>query len=304
VLLPSVVVSVVVLVPVVPLASGAGCWTPGSVAPMVALALLSVFATWSLVGLVVVLVSAEALGLGCCTPGSVAPMVALAPCSMPSFCCSSATSAPQLPAALAAPAARIKLAQFAAESHAAAVDEIERIVGAERIDCDFKRLDGYLFHPEGDPDLLILELDAVRRAGITAGELVERVPIDGYDFGRALRFPNQGQFHILSYLRGLAMAATKNGAWIHNGTHVMGVEPGHPARVTTAKGPVVTADAVVIATNTPVIDRVTMHAKQAACRTYVVAGRIPEESVPRLLLWDTLDPYHYVRTQHGEAGFD
>jgi hypothetical protein len=43
VLLPSVVV--VVLVPVAAVASGAGCCTPGSAAPMVALALLSVFAT-------------------------------------------------------------------------------------------------------------------------------------------------------------------------------------------------------------------------------------------------------------------
>ena len=110
VLLPSVVV--VVLVPVVALASGAGCCTPGSVAPMVALALLSVFGDLVAGGLVVVLVllSAEAVGLGCCTPGSVAPMVALAPSSMPSFCCNAATSAPQLPAALAVPAAKIRLA--------------------------------------------------------------------------------------------------------------------------------------------------------------------------------------------------
>jgi glycine/D-amino acid oxidase-like deaminating enzyme/nitrite reductase/ring-hydroxylating ferredoxin subunit len=195
-------------------------------------------------------------------------------------------------------------ARLAAESHAAAVDEIERIVAAERIACDFERLDGYLFHPEGDSDLLMHELDAVRRAGIPEAELVERVPIDGFDFGRALRFPRQGQFHILSYLRGLALAATRNGAWIHDGAHVTGVEPGHPARVLTAEGPVVTADAVVIATNTPVIDRVTMHTKQAAYRTYVVAGQVPEESVPHLLLWDTLDPYHYLRVQRGGAGFD
>ena len=195
-------------------------------------------------------------------------------------------------------------ARLAAESHAAAVGEIERIVSAQHIDCDFERLDGYLFHPEGDPDLLMHELDAVRRAGIAAAELVERVPIDGFDFGRALRFPRQGQFHILSYLRGLALAASRNDAWIHDRTHVTGVEPGHPARVATANGPVVTADAVVIATNTPVIDRVTMHTKQAAYRTYVVAGRIPEESVPHLLLWDTCDPYHYVRMQRGGAGFD
>jgi nitrite reductase/ring-hydroxylating ferredoxin subunit len=57
----------------------------------------------------------------------------------------------------------------------------------------------------------------------------------------------------------------------------------------------VKADAIVVATNTPVNDRVVMHTKQAAYRTYVVAGRVPRDSVTRALFWDTADPYHYVR---------
>jgi Rieske Fe-S protein len=31
---------------------------------------------------------------------------------------------------------------------------------------------------------------------------------------------------------------------------------------------------------------------------------VPAGSVPRLLLWDTLDPYHYVRVANGTAGHD
>jgi nitrite reductase/ring-hydroxylating ferredoxin subunit len=42
---------------------------------------------------------------------------------------------------------------------------------------------------------------------------------------------------------------------------------------------------------------VAMHTKQAAYRTYVIAARIPQGSVRRALYWDTLIPYHYVRTQ-------
>src|ERR1051326_473968 len=37
--------------------------------------------------------------------------------------------------------------QLAAESHSAAIDLIERIVAKEKIDCDFYRIDGYLFEP-------------------------------------------------------------------------------------------------------------------------------------------------------------
>jgi glycine/D-amino acid oxidase-like deaminating enzyme len=36
-------------------------------------------------------------------------------------------------------------ATMGAQSHAAAIDRVERIVGEEKIDCDFERVDGYLF---------------------------------------------------------------------------------------------------------------------------------------------------------------
>src|SRR5215212_8955896 len=66
-------------------------------------------------------------------------------------------------------------AQLAAESHSAAIDCIEAIVGEENIDCEFERLDGYLFVPEGDAlDVLDRELAAARRAGLAEVELVDR----------------------------------------------------------------------------------------------------------------------------------
>ena len=44
---------------------------------------------------------------------------------------------------------------------------------------------------------------------------------------------------------------------------------------------VVTADAVVVATNVPVNDRVAIHTKQAPYMTYVIGARVPRGSVPR-----------------------
>src|ERR1043165_5657654 len=50
-------------------------------------------------------------------------------------------------------------ARLAAESHTAAIDRIAAIVRTESIDCDFERLDGYLFlHPEGKEETLDREL--------------------------------------------------------------------------------------------------------------------------------------------------
>ena len=188
--------------------------------------------------------------------------------------------------------------RLAAESHTAAVDKIEEIVKAENIDCDFERLDGYLFVPPGDPtDQLGEELRAAHRAGLVEVEYVGRVPYEGYNFGAALRFPRQAQFHILKYMSGLVEAVRRAGGRIYTRTHASSIEGGERARVETEGGAVVTASAVVVATNTPVNDRVSIHTKQAPYRTYVIGARVAPDSVPTMLLWDTADPYHYVRLQ-------
>jgi glycine/D-amino acid oxidase-like deaminating enzyme/nitrite reductase/ring-hydroxylating ferredoxin subunit len=197
-------------------------------------------------------------------------------------------------------------ARLAAESHTAAVDQIEEIVEREGIDCDFQRLNGYLcVGPGQSTEQLGHELRAAHRSGLTEVEYVERLPYDAHDFGAALRFPDQGQFHILKYMDGLARAFTGLGGRLHTHTHADQIEgDGETARVTTSGGHVVTAGAVVVATNTPVNDLVSIHTKQAPYRTYVVGARVPGGAVPRMLLWDTEDPYHYVRLQSVDEGHD
>ena len=188
--------------------------------------------------------------------------------------------------------------QLAADSHSRAIDQIEKISREENIDCDFARLDGYLFVPPGD-DTSVLddELAAAHRAGLTDVERVPRAPLASFDTGPCLRFPRQGQFHPTLYLKGLVAAIERMGGRLYSETHADTIEGGDTARVTTANGKTVTAKAVVVATNTPVNDRVTMHTKQSAYRTYVVTLRVPRGSVTPALYWDTPDPYHYVRLQ-------
>jgi len=191
-----------------------------------------------------------------------------------------------------------KGARLAAESHTAAIDRIESIIAKENIDCDFERLDGYLFVPPGDStDVLDKELKAAHRAGLTEVERVERAPLDGFDTGACLRFPRQAQFHPLKYLDTLAQAIEANGGRIFNKSHAKEFKDGAPGQVVTDKGHVVSAGAIVVATNTPVNDWVAIHTKQAAYRTFVIGLRVSKGSVIKALYWDTPDPYHYVRLQ-------
>ncbi|HEV2296431.1 MAG TPA: FAD-dependent oxidoreductase [Tepidisphaeraceae bacterium] len=197
--------------------------------------------------------------------------------------------------------------RLALQSHSAAVDRIERNVAEERIDCDFERLNGYLFIAPGGHglDFLEKEIQAAHRIGLADAHWVERAPMPSWDTGRCLCFPRQGKFHPLKYLAALMRAIESRGGKIHNHTHVRRITGGTPARVETSQGRAITAEAVVVATNTPVNDLVAIHTKQAPYRTYVIGGRVPRGAVTDALYWDTLESYHYVRLQPIEgAGQD
>ncbi len=79
---------------------------------------------------------------------------------------------------------------------------------------------------------------------------------------------------------------------------------GSRALVTTAAGPVVSAEAVVVATNTPINDMFAIHTKQAPYLTYAIGVHVPHGSITRALFWDTEENYHYVRLQPFDAQTD
>jgi hypothetical protein len=51
----------------------------------------------------------------------------------------------------------------------------------------------------------------------------------------------------------------RRGGRIHGQTHAVEIHDGHPTRVATRKGHTITAAATVVATNTPINDRVAIH---------------------------------------------
>ncbi len=198
--------------------------------------------------------------------------------------------------------------RLAAQSHSAAIDFIEKTVSKEEIDCDFERLNGYLFlHESDDIKTLRDELDATRRAGIDTS-LVEQAPGISNEKGPFLVFPNQAQFHPLKYMHALAKCIVEKGGKIYTETHVDEVRK---HRVV-AGGHTIKARHIVVATNTPINNKVTMHTKQFPYRSYVIAAAIPKDSLPKALWWDTGDqnskwvtmPYNYVRLQQYTDDFD
>jgi glycine/D-amino acid oxidase-like deaminating enzyme/nitrite reductase/ring-hydroxylating ferredoxin subunit len=185
----------------------------------------------------------------------------------------------------------------AADSHATAIDYIEKIVKQEGIDCDFKRIDGYLFlSSEDSKKTLDHEYTSICKIGKEAYHL-PKVPFVTFDTGPCLHFPKQAQFHILKYLLGLLQFIQSNGGTIHFQTAAEKINDGSPCEVITSTGAKILAQSVIMATCTPINDRLLMHTKQAAYRTYVIGSLIPRGTVHQGLYWDTADPYHYIRLQ-------
>jgi glycine/D-amino acid oxidase-like deaminating enzyme/nitrite reductase/ring-hydroxylating ferredoxin subunit len=190
------------------------------------------------------------------------------------------------------------------QSQAASVDRIEEIQRAEKIECDFRRLDGYLFQGHGMPaDVIDQELEVVREVGAPVHRLVG-VPLEGCEDKHVLRYPRQGTFHPLKYLAGLVRACEKRGVRFFSETAVEEVtEENGSVTVKTGRGTLSASDAVV-ATNSPISDRFALHTKMAPYRTYAMALTVPRGALPDALYWDTEDPYHYVRLHPGDGKED
>jgi glycine/D-amino acid oxidase-like deaminating enzyme/nitrite reductase/ring-hydroxylating ferredoxin subunit len=193
-------------------------------------------------------------------------------------------------------------AKQVADSFAAAVELIESIIAEERIECEFRRLDGFLFAGNTtQQQSLEQELAAARRAGVVAG-WTDELPFEARVSGPFLCFPNQAQFHPLKYLSGLARAVERRRGAIYCGTRALDVEESADGVIVKTATSRLRADSVVVATNTPFNDRVSVHVKQNAYQSYVVASLVKSGSIPPMLLWDDGDPYHYVRIAEGTDG--
>lgn len=183
-----------------------------------------------------------------------------------------------------------------AASQIEAVSEIGYIVALERIDCDYSHVDAFLLLGQQDKtETLFQEMQAMQNIGfnnVVFGETSlwshREIPY--------LMLNHQAQFDFLKYLYGLAARITELGGRIYSGTHVSGFEKGQPAKLTTANDREIIANNVIVATHSPITDLISIHTKQTAYRTYVIAGQVEQDVIPPGLYMDTEDPYHYIRS--------
>ncbi|AZO48834.1 MAG: FAD-dependent oxidoreductase [Mesorhizobium sp.] len=197
-----------------------------------------------------------------------------------------------------------ELARGFQESQQAAVDRIEELVGNLAIDCDFRRLDGFLFPAAWmDDEEAAKQCDKEYAAAIKVGAIVERskgVPLNGHESAPVVRYPNQATFHPLKYLRAILADFEKRGGRAFANSAVTDIEEGDQVRLKCERGAIMASNAV-FATNSPINTWVKIHSKMAPYRTYAMAFEITKRLLSDALYWDMDDPYYYVRLNPGSG---
>ena len=199
-------------------------------------------------------------------------------------------------------------AQAVWDAGLAAIARIDDIARARAIDCGFDRVEGYLHLPQGDVGSK--EVDRLRRDAELAAEMgfdaafVEQTPLVGTP---GMRVDGQARVHPRRYLAGLAKAITELGGRIHE--HTGAEEFSDRPLSVRANGHRITCGDVVLATHNPLVGvagttgATLFQTKLALYSSYVVAGRVAKGVVPDALLWDTADPYRYLRVEP-RRGYD
>lgn len=181
-----------------------------------------------------------------------------------------------------------------------AVDELERIIKTESIDCDFARCPGYTYAPDqAGLERLRREEELAKRFGFPV-----RLGHDLVGFAAlgVLRVEQQAKFQPMKFLLALAERTAALGARIYENSKVISYAGG-PVHSVKTSGGAVRAKQVVLATHTPIGDPGFLSLGSAAYQTYVIEAEIPSGLLPEAIFQDTLKPYHYFRVDKA-AGHD
>lgn len=125
------------------------------------------------------------------------------------------------------------------------------------------------------------ELEVARRAGLEVDWVAD--PDLPFATTGAARLPDQFQLDPLELVEALAEQARAHGVVITEGVRVRRVRGRSPVRVVTDTGTAST-DVVVLATNTPILDRGVFFARVSAQRSYGLAFSTPERPVDGMFL--------------------
>lgn len=134
-----------------------------------------------------------------------------------------------------------------------AINEIEKIVSSNNIDCDFERESAYVFtNQEQELKKVKVENKVVNCLKESLCNYTDNVELPIESKG-AIEFKNQAKIHPLKYGYGLASIVEKNGGKIFENSHVKNITKKDDKYVIEVNDKKVIANYVVLATRYPII---------------------------------------------------
>ncbi len=199
-------------------------------------------------------------------------------------------------------------AQAAWDAGTAAIEEIERIVEEEGSDCEFTRVPAYLHvrvdgSSKKEASSLKKEADLAAKLGFDAAYL----NLAPYFNLPAVHFANQAKFHPRKYLRSLVQKISGSGSHVFEKSAASEFDA--KKRCVKVNRNYISFDRVVMATNNPLVGLASiasatlLQTKLSLYTSYALGARVPLNTVPEALFWDTRDPYDYLRIDR-HRGFD
>ncbi|MDX2166625.1 MAG: FAD-dependent oxidoreductase [Deltaproteobacteria bacterium] len=174
----------------------------------------------------------------------------------------------------------------------AALEFMDALIGAERLDCEWRRVPAYWFAADAAGWARLQdEHSAAQRLG-QACRLTQDVPLPWPTSG-ALQFGQQAMFHPVQYLAGLARVARDRGVRLFEQTPVTGWEEDGDGIVVRTPAARVRGQALVLATHTPLGANV-LQTEMQAMQSHILIVRTAAP-LPPAIYWDTAEPYHYLR---------
>lgn len=163
-----------------------------------------------------------------------------------------------------------------------------------KIDCDYEAKTGYLYAENEDEVKQLADIYAGAVKVGVAVQYTDEVPTP-VPFQKALAWTGQAQFHPLKYLTGLQKAFLAAGGVILENTLVTGVTTEDGVHTAESKERNIKSKAVIYATHMPPNINL-FNFECAPYRSYVLAVKLHSGNYPDGLIYDSQEPYHYVRT--------
>jgi glycine/D-amino acid oxidase-like deaminating enzyme/nitrite reductase/ring-hydroxylating ferredoxin subunit len=189
-----------------------------------------------------------------------------------------------------------------AQASLEAVDWIEATTRDCAIDCGFERISDATYAADASQaESLQRTEQAARSAGLPVRAASE-LPLP-YAVESAVVVERQAQFDPVRYLRGLAELIPGDDCHVFERSPVVHVDEGPPCSVTTDVGATISAGAVVVCTNYPLLDRGLFFARMEATRSYLVAARLRDGAeLPGTMAISAGEPTRSVRPYRDPGG--